>query len=43
MIKTKIITKKLKFTPNLLNYEKTSQAFRWEEAEKKLAGLPGVD
>ena len=41
MIKTKIITKKLKFTPNLLNYEKTSQAFRWEEAEKEISWFTG--
>ena len=41
MIKTKIITKKLKFTPNLLDYKKTSQTFRWQEAEKEITWFTG--
>jgi len=37
MAKTKIITKKLKFTPNLLDYEKKSRSFTWAEARKEIS------
>ena len=36
MMKTKIISKKLKFTPNLLDYEKTYRNFLWKKAEKEI-------
>jgi len=35
-MKEKIISKKLKFTPNLLDYEKESRSFSWPEAKKEI-------
>ena len=37
MTKTKIITKKLKFTPNLLDYEEKARNFSWSEAKKEIS------
>ncbi len=35
----KVITKKLKFTPNLLDYEKESRNFNWLKAKKEITWL----
>jgi acetyl-CoA synthetase len=38
-MKKKIITKKLKFIPNLLDYEKKARNFKWPEAKKEISWL----
>lgn len=42
-MKQKIITKKLKFTPNLLDYEKEVRNFKWPKVKKINAAYNAVD
>ena len=42
-MKQKIITKKLKFTPNLLDYEKEVRNFKWPRVKKLNAAYQTVD
>jgi len=42
-MKQKIITKKLKFTPNLLDYEKEVRNFKWPRVKKLNAAYQAVD
>ena len=42
-MKEKIITKKLKFTPNLLDYEKEVRNFKWPRVKKLNAAYQAVD